>query len=662
LKTSSWIVGAWLGIGIMTAQACGPDFPLMLTTCRGRCLSEVKSPGFAYDIGQLSKKDPSAPPAHEGSRYGADVTATYLEAKDREPAASKIAKMRLASSGQEAYAAGDGLSEAKRLYTAGAVEFNRTHHSVYWGEARSEASPVAAADLDAGMSSAITWFERAVKLPADKAESRLVWATYMLARSHLLRNRPGDEDIAVEQYRKSIDLANEGHEDPLGLANFALGELAGIALKHQSYAAAVSLYLRQASAPGSVHAIDSLWVVARKIPDDDATLERLVKEPVLQKLLIAFALSSADHTCKDDSLDDCGDQFAGHVPHSGPKASAIVVAIGKLPPQDVQWPDQVAAIAYSVGQFELADRLLKSSDTPYADWLRAKLALHAGDIDGAARAFARASKGFATTGPAEPMPDDLVSRVHGETAIFSLSRSDYIEALYQLSMAKEFHDDGLYIAERVLTIDELKALVDKQEWANDYRDLLARRLMRSNRRDEALAYYTKPETKTLAREYADDWRDAHDGKTRAKRAAGWYGIAKLEVQSGMELLGSERCPDYAEYDGAFGAPCGHMEETSGDLTSQDEVARVTDSAIDPDVRFHYRALALDHIFAAADLLPRRSEILSSVLCNGASWLEDHNRSYNEDLIRSVYLRYVKDGRFETWAGNFGSKCPDPKFP
>jgi tetratricopeptide (TPR) repeat protein len=597
--------------------------------------------------------------------YATDATAAWWEGQDREPGApKKIVDMRNASSGEEAYTVGDGLSEAKRLYTAGAVEFNRAHHSIYWGGSRSDETPIAPADLDKGMTAAIDWFERVVKLPPDKAEPRLVWATYMLARSHLLRDHPGDEDIAIAQYKKTIELVNAGHEDPLGLANFSLGELAGISLKHQRYADAIALYSQQSSAQGSVHAIESLWRLARKIPDDDATLEREVKDPVVQKLLVAFALSNSDHTCSTSSDMECGDQFAGYFPRSGPQAAAIVAAIGKLPSKDVQWPDQVGAIAYSVGQFDLAARLLKLTDTPYADWFRAKLALHTGDMDAAATAFARASRGFATSDSSAnpPMPEDVLSRVHGETAILSLSRSDYIEALYQLSMAKHFEDDGRYIAERVLTIDELKGLVDKETWANDYRDLLARRLVRENRVDEAVAYYAKPETKAVATEFAAKWHQASGANSKVEQAAGWYGVSKLEVISGMEILGSERCPDFAEYDGGFGGPCGNMEEAGGDLTSADEVKRVADSAIDPDVRFHYRTLAVKHLLTAADFLPRRSEILSSVLCNGASWLEQHNRSYNEDLIKAVFSRYVKDGRVEPWAQNFGARCPEPKFP
>jgi hypothetical protein len=53
--------------------------------------------------------------------------------------------------------------------------------------------------------------------------------------------------------------------------------------------------------------------------------------------------------------------------------------------------------------------------------------------------------------------------------------------------------------------------------------------------------------------------------------------------------------------------------------------------------------------------------LSAVLCNGVWWLEEHGRSYNEELIQSLYQRYVREGRAAPWAKNFGTNCPDPDF-
>jgi tetratricopeptide (TPR) repeat protein len=484
----------------------------------------------------------------------------------------------------------------------------------------------------------------------------------MLARSHFLRDRPGDEEIAVQEYRKTIDLVEKGHMDNLGLGNYSLGELGRIALKHDRFGEAVALYARQV-AGGSQHAIDSLWWVTQKIPNDTAVLEREIGDPLFQKFLIAYALSRADGTCSDKESRSCGEPYTSALSEQrAPQTAAIVEALGQLDPRNVQWPDQAAALAYSVGNFAVASRLLKVADSPYAEWIRAKMALHAGDLDDAAQAFARASKNFASSAQAaEAMPLNLVARLRGEHSVLLLSRGDYIEALYQLSITHHFRDDALYVAERVLTLDELKSLVDKEVWADSYRDLLARRLARANRFDEAMQYYRDRAVSLVAAKYVEARHQAVSGSTPLARAQGWYQVAQLEITSGMELLGTERCPDYSEYEGNYGSACDEMAEITGELTIPDEVDRVKSSAAAPDARFHYRSVAVAHLLQAAELLPKRSKLMSAVLCNGVAWLQRHNRSLNEDLIQAVYRRYRQDGRAEPWTQNFGATCVEPDF-
>jgi hypothetical protein len=663
LKTNPWIAAVAFTLAISGAQACGPDFPVMLTTCRSACLLQIRGPGFAYDIANLS----NPAPGHRGSEAAlatSTVDTVGWEQQDSEPgAALKIAQMRAADSGEQAYAMGAGLAPAKRLYTAGAVEFNHVHVAVAWQEGWARAPAPAqvptAEALDQGLTAAIQWFEKVTQLSSKEAEPRIVWATFMLARSHELRKRPDDAKEAQAQYRRTIELVEKGRPDPLGLGNFALGALGRLAIRQGDYAAAASLYLRQGDTD---HAKDSLSRLALAIPEDQEVLQRAIKDPVVQRLLIAFALRNADSTCSSYGETDCGQQFNRYVPNRGPGAAAIVQALGTLNPRQVEWPDQAAALAFGVSNYEVAARLLKVTDAPYADWIRGKIALHQGDMDAALKAFASASKRFATPRAADAnLPDDATARFHAEHAVLLLSRSDYVEALYQLSNCQGYEDDALYVAERVLTLDELKALVDKESWAGKYRDLLARRLARADRLEESLSYYEMPEVKPLAGQYVAGRRQALTASDALTRAQAWYQVSRLEIQSGMELLGTERCPDYTEYQGGFAGPCGQMAETAGDLTSADELSRVAASAAEPDLSFHYRTIAVRHLFLAADALPRHSEVLSAVLCNGVGWLQRHNRSNNEELIQLVYGRYLKQGRPEPWTVNFGSRCPPPDF-
>lgn len=666
MKIRRWSISALGLILVVGAQACGPEFPLRLTACRSDCLSQVTSPGFLYDVAHLM-----APKAIAPLETSPDSTRWDQEQHDPTPgAAEKFTAMRSETTAEAAYALGEGLPAAKRLYTAGAVEFNRVHYFLDWDSTTDPPPALPPEEVDKGLTTAINWFERVVALPANEARDRIVWATYMLARAHSLRNHPGDDELAVKEYERTVALAQQGQPDPINLAIMSLGDLARIKFKQGHFGEAIALYSRQAGGcdpnvegprtKRCTHAVDSLWRIARHFPNDAATVERTIADPGVQQLLIAFGLAKADTTCPYEGDEDCGALWGYLYDLRGPDNRLVVAALGKLDPKSVQWPDQAAALAYSVGDLEVAARLLKLSSSPYAEWIRAKIALHSGDMDAAAQAFAQATKGFDTAAAGgDPVPAGLRDRAHGEAAVFRLSRSDYIEALFQLTHAAKYREDALYVADQVLTVDELKSLVDKEQWATDYRDLLARRLTRAGKVAEAIPYY-KPETVEKARLYSAARQQADNGATASARAEGLYQAARLEINDGMELLGTELCPDFSVYSGAFGDVCGSQQDPrGGELFSDDEIQRQGNNSAQPNRRFHYRQVGANHLLMAADRLPRHSAVLSEVLCNGASWLRHHPD--NDDLITTLYHRYVRDGRPEPWAKNFGTGCDEPRF-
>jgi cellulose synthase operon protein C len=663
LRTNAKIVLIALVWGLGSAQACGPDFPLMLTECRAKCLNQIKATGFAFDVNLLTPAGAKSPPAANDSYP--DGGAAWIDT-NRDDAHAQLASMRAAPTGDAAYALGEGVPESKRLYAAGAVDFNRVHQWRGRSDAVAPKVPDAdnRSDLEVGLTAAISWFERVVALPTDLKEPRFVWATYMLGRCFYLRQQPGDEARAIDAYRKTLSLVEAGSVDPLGLGNASLGELARIELEHRRYEESIGLYVTQAAQQEPLHGIESLWRVARELSDGQENLANAIQGPNVQKLLIAFALSKVDQTCRTEM--ECGEERSAPTPRLPSRGENILAALNKLPIKSIQWPDQVAGIAYALGDFDAAGRYAAAANTPYGNWIRAKLALRAGDSELAAQALARAIKPPAAAQNA--MSEDAFARLRGESALVSLSRRDYVEALYQLSQAAGFGDDALYVAERVLTVDELKTVVDHNDWAKSYRDLLARRLARSNRVSEAIAYYKEPEIKTAALQLADDQRRV-SSSSGAVMAAALYDQASLEISHGMELIGTERCPDFAEYGGGFGESCGltaqdDFQTQSGtplELVTQEEIDRSSTAIPIPNVRFHYRDVAVDHLMSAADALPKHSMALSAMLCHGVGWLEEHGRSYNEDLIQRLYKRYVHEGRPAPWAKNFGAHCPDPDF-
>src|SRR5439155_17933615 len=97
--------------------------------------------------------------------------------------------------------------------------------------------------------------------------------------------------------------------------------------------------------------------------------------------------------------------------------------------------------------------------------------------------------------------------IRGELGVFHFSRGQYVQALDEFLRA-DFWEDAAYVAERILSVDELKSYVDEnwplpsadsgqEEQANVSADevrekiryLRARRLTRMLRGDEAREYY-----------------------------------------------------------------------------------------------------------------------------------------------------------------------------
>jgi hypothetical protein len=506
-------------------------------------------------------------------------------------------------------------------------------------------------------------FQQILQLPAAQAQPRILWATFMLGRCHALRRQPGDLDQARAEFVHVTELVRAGAADPMGLGHAALGEAGRVALEMGRFGDAVKLYAEQASAPNAVSAIESLRRATAKLLLNQEPLDPWVQDPVVQKALIAYSVTATAAFYEVNACITalgCGnrDEATFYDQQTKEAAARLVDAIARLNAKQVQWPDQLAGLAYKLEKYDLAARFLALSNSPYADWMRAKMALHAGDLQAAAAAFSRASKGFSTDSPAATMLGD-VNRFQGEQGLTSLARSDYIEAFHQL-LAGGYEDDARYVAERILTLQELQRLVDKESLRAPFRDLLARRLTREGRPAEALAYYESDSVRTLAKELSEHLQQANQGQTPLSRAAGWYGAARLEIESGMKLRGAEQCPDYTEYDGNYGGPC-EPEPSPRDMSTDDELVRVAASAIKPDSRFHYRQLGVEHLMKAANELPRHSATFAAVLCQGVHSLQQHGRSANEDLIRQIYRRYVHEGRREPWAENFGAQCPEPVF-
>jgi hypothetical protein len=336
---------------------------------------------------------------------------------------------------------------------------------------------------------------------------------------------------------------------------------------------------------------------------------------------------------------------------------------------------------YQQGDYASAKAFLEhAGDGGLAWWLRAKLAVREGDKSAAAAAYAKAAQAFPQNeswGERRTPDFDYETlqpkcRVEGESAILALQCGDYLQAFDQLYRSQSIYwFDAATVAERVLTLEELKHYVDTQvpappplsqqdrdnyvplPVAASLRNLLGRRLLREGHYEQAPAYFDNDGLRHKAKLYGEQRLAADSAWWPTRRAAALFNAAWTAREWGMDILGYEMAPDYATFGGNY-----ILENTElkvGPLVAEDEVKRQQASAAQPDQRYHYRFVATALASKAADNLPHTSQAFAAVLCEASGW----NSSLEEQT--AIYQRYVKEGPYVEWAADFGHQCPYPDF-
>ena len=267
----------------------------------------------------------------------------------------------------------------------------------------------------------------------------------------------------------------------------------------------------------------------------------------------------------------------------------------------------------------------------------------------------------------EPIPAER--QVLGELGVLRLARREYVQALDALLNAG-FWMDAAYVAERVLTTDELKTYVDRywppvppEQVAEEnekygaseispallrtqIRYLLARRLMREFRGDEARDYYPPewmPQYLALVQALRAGWDEALPADQRAQEL---FQAAIILRTNGMELIGTEVEPDWHVHDGNYEEGVTVASRATNEaaivlVASEDEVSRATQHNPDPERRFHYRYQAATLAWEAAKLMPDNSDDTARVLCTAGSWLKNRDPQAADIFYKALVRRNRK---------------------
>jgi hypothetical protein len=646
-----------LCLPLSSVLACGPDFPMRLLDNRGQTLADLPEGNFNFELSRLGKaiaglKNVTAATHNPNDMYGEENAVAEAREKAEQAGLSPeqqalVKQLRGLTDARQVEAQGAGLPAEIRLYVAGAVAFATGDHQL-----------------------AVEYFNKLLTLPADQRPLRSTWAAYSLGRTWFAMSSEGGDAVeALEQsrdaFRQARQLSIDGFSDPLELGVASLGEEARVLRSAGDWNGAIELYEAQ-NLHGSAVGYTSLKQLMNELAElPEAELADLLQHKAVQQLVTASLVSRQGWSFGDEP----------------PNEKKLVKLLQNSTRGSLENADRLAAMSYQQGDYAGAKAFLENAgDGGLAWWLRAKLAVRDGDKNAAAAAYSKAAQAFPQSEDwgYRRTPDwafEAVQpkcRVEGESAILALQRGEYLQAFVQLYRSNSVYwFDAATVAERVLTVDELKKYVDDnvpappaltQQQRDNYvplpvaaslRNLLGRRLLREGHYADAVAYFDNPDLQNKARLYGEQRLKADASWWPTKRASALYNAAWTAREWGMDILGYEMAPDYATFGGNYSLESTELKV--GPLVSEAEVQRQAASEAKPDQRYHYRFVATELAGRAADNLPHTSQAFAAVLCNAAGWnssLEDQS---------ALYQRYIKEGPFVPWAVDFGNQCPYPDF-
>lgn len=646
-----------LSLPLGSALACGPDFPMRLLDNRGQTLAELPEGNFNFEISRLGKtiaglKHVTAATHNPDDLYGDESEPAAAREKAEQVGLSAeqqalVKQLRGLTDARQVEAQGASLPAEIRLYVAGAVAFATGDHQL-----------------------AVEYFNKVLALPADQRPLRSTWAAYSLGRTWFAMSaEAGDAIEALEQareaFRQARQMSIDGLSDPLELGVASLGEEARVLRTAGDWSGAIELYEAQ-NLHGSAVGYTSLKQLMNELAElPEPELAKLLERKAVQQLATASLVSRMGWSFDEQP----------------PNEKKLIKLLQNSTRGSLENADRLAAMNYQQGDYASAKAFLENAgDGGLAWWLRAKLAVRDGDKNAAAAAYAKAAQAFPQNEDwgYRRTPDwDFETlqpkcRVEGESAILALQRGEYLQAFVQLYRSNSIYwFDAATVAERVLTVDELKRYVDDnvpaspaltQQQRDNYvplpvaaslRNLLGRRLLREGHYEEAVGYFDNPDLQHKARLYGEQRMKADAAWWPTKRASALYNAAWTAREWGMDILGYEMAPDYATFGGNYSLES--IELKVGPLVAEGEVQRQKASQAQPDERYHYRFVATALAGRAADNLPHTSQAFAAVLCNAAGF----NSSLEEQS--ALYRRYVNEGPYVPWAVDFGNQCPYPDF-
>ena len=548
-------------------------------------------------------------------------------------------------------------------------------------------------------------WEDLLKRPEQDRHYRTVWAAFMLGKLGLKTN---DYQSASQWFQRTREFAKTGFADSLGLAAESYGWEGRAEWKQEHPEKAAALFLTQLALgdPSAVVSLKALvpdrepvegmlnygpeydernaWNDQEKKEEEEkenSKLKSAAQDPLLRRLVTVHILATA-------TASDLYPSDSEAAPVNRCARWLNIIKQANL--SSVEDAEYLGWVAYNNGDYKGAAHWLElgKGDSGPALWLKAKLQRRAGKLADAANTMAKAWESLRNSPAYTPTEgtdekwtafDYFPEGPHwgwgqsasGDLGGLRLARGDFVQSLDTL-LKGHLWNDAAFVAERVLTTNELKQYVDAlpktpppkegEDYNAKLRYLLGRRLVREHRYGEAGPYLSPPYDKVLEK-YVKALKDGGNEKlSKTERAHAWFTAAWLARYDGLELMGTEVAPDAFVDSGEFELPdlakqrrSGFYQQVSYDKdgnekkknvpialkASQKEIQRLTANKIEPDIRFHYRLIAGALAIKAAALLPDNSEELADVVNQAGLWVKDRDEKTGNRYYQIIDHRCAK---------------------
>jgi LysM repeat protein len=722
LKSKSFSAAIFLAVGVSIFAgkifACGPDFPNNLLDAGDNAVLQPPVASFQCELERMKLVTTStrAVPLADGQNFNDQSSAAEMSdlaaVLNREKISTELATVIMQAH----------LAERMKLnaFLKAQDEWSHFHSGIYdtnlVEQPNTNPPPVFPAVVVTpglprefaeyfegvlawqkhdGFDASLVW-KRLLELPPSERHFKSTWAAFMIGKycddaddvtKTLDDQIRQSEDEAVKYFEQVRALAANGFADSLGLATASLGEEARIFLHRNDCEHAIELYLQQFTA-GDGSAINSLRFAAAHALDatnsTPAQLKMLALNPRTRRVITAYLISRNPYTdLREAETDPQARQFFD-------RTTVWLKAVESANVKDVESAEQLALAAYQAGDMDAAQRWIKRThDSAVAKWLQAKLFMRAGKISEAAELLAKVSRQFPQEFPAsntpasfaqslfvdiEPVWGDRIAvgrQAFGELGVLHLARREYAEALDAL-LRSGYWMDAAYVAERVLTTEELKKYVDSN-WpvlsdgkkdleirAGDFpsepgfmpreeiRWLLARRIARETGGDLARNYFPENYAEAYGQLLSSLSNGRDTNQPAEMRAKNLFAAAVMTRTNGMELFGTELEPDWAISSGNYDLGFGYWKDRATNfadikinLASDDEIGRALRHGVEPEKRFHYRYQAAELAWEAAELMPDNSDDTARVLCTAGTWLKDRDPQAADKFYKALVRRCRK---------------------